>query len=138
MTENPRKNVLDEIYKIASESDGAVILTYSLTRYLIETIYSKLKEPKEIRIMYSVKTDAQKAILQLKNLGDLKKKSKALEIYGDLDHFETSHAKIYLFCKSGQEYIDLTIILGSFNLTLETLRNIEVYAVINSKLIEIF
>lgn len=129
MTEKPRKNVLDEIYKIASESDGAVILTYSLTRYLIETIYSKLKEPKEIRIMYSVKTDAQKAILQLKNLGDLKKKSKALEIYGDLDHFETSHAKIYLFCKSGQEYIDLTIILGSFNLTLETLRNIEVYAV---------
>ena len=119
-------NVLDKIYQLASNSDGVVILTYSLNSDIVHEILSKLKPPKEFRIMYSAKTRAQKNILQLKNM---EKNCKALEISSGTDHFETSHAKIYLFCSTDQKFINLTAILGSFNLTFETLTNIEIYGV---------
>ena len=127
MVENLEEvNVLDRLYEIASDSDGAVILTYSLSSSIIDDILSRLKPPKNIRIMYSIKSGTQESALQLK---DMEKKCKALELFGGIDRFETFHAKIYLFCKTGQNVIYLTLIVGSFNLTLQTLRNIEVYGV---------
>jgi hypothetical protein len=119
-------NALDKTFEIASRSDGVVILTYSLSYSPIHGILSKLKPPKKIRIMYSAKTDAQRTLLQLNRM---EKNFKALEIFGSMDHFETSHAKVYVFCKTSTEYIDLTVILGSFNLTLQTLMGIEIYGV---------
>lgn len=124
-------NALDKIYEIASMSDGVIILTYSLSTSPIQDILSKLKPPKKIRIMYSVNSNAQRTILQLKGM---ERNCKIVEICSKWDRYETSHAKVYLFCKTDNDHINLTTILGSFNLTLQTLKGIEIFGIYNFRL----
>lgn len=118
---------IDKICEIASESDGVVILTYSLSPSLLESIFSKLKKPKNIRILYSARSrSSQKTLLRFRGIIEC---CKAVEISGGIEYYGTSHAKIYLFSRTRKEYIDLTAVLGSFNLTYQTLKGIEVYGV---------
>lgn len=125
------ENVLDRIYRISSDSDGCIILTYSISSSCIDSIISQLKTPKKIRIMYSLRSDSQRVLMRM---GNIAKYCRPLEVFSGTEHYEISHAKIYVFTKHSKNYIDLTIILGSFNLTSQTLRGIEVYGVYRIKI----
>ncbi len=117
-------NALDKTFEIAEESDGAVILAYSLSSFPLQGIISKLKHPKKIRIIYSAKTDANRAILQFKGLIEA---SKPIETTNLKERFVTSHAKLYVFFKKEKENTHVVAIIGSFNLTMQTLDGIEIF-----------
>jgi len=132
-------NAFDKIDEFASDADGSVILTYSLSLPFISSIISRMKDSKKnIRIMYSIKSNAQRTINQLKILN--KKYSKPVETTIANDRYESSHAKIYLFTKRRKEGILIRVILGSFNLTYNTLNSVELYGsytfVVDKKLLK--
>jgi len=116
------KNLLD----ISSESDGVIILAYSIEPNILNSIISCLKPPQKFRILCSAKTSFQRKLTIYKNLT---KKVKLIEISASQDRFELAHAKLYLFCKSNKDRVDFKLILGSFNLTKETWRSIEIFGV---------
>lgn len=108
-----QKRAIAHLERLSKEYDHLVLLTYSISSTLLEKLLT-IGKLKDFRLMYSVMSKTRNPIVHLQKFKD---KIKQVETDFDLDRYERSHAKIYLFAKYVGKRIELRAVIGSFNLT---------------------
>lgn len=107
-----RKSAVDQVKKLAEKSDYAVVMSYSLNPTILRR--SVIPRVRDFRVLYSCRTKSKNP---LPNLESYSNKLKQVEGEFDRVQYDSSHAKVYLFARSEERHISLSLLMGSFNLT---------------------
>lgn len=103
------RQALKQIQALAENADYAIVLSYSINPTILEQhIIGKVKD---FRVLYSFRPRDP-----IRTLSAYNEKIKRVEPEVSHVTYEVSHGKIYLFAREQGNFINLNVIIGSFNL----------------------